>query len=49
MSNKKESFLRIAEILLGVVMGVILTLTTVRYKENRNIRNAKYVASTRPG
>ena len=43
MSNKKESFLRIAEILLGVVMGVILTLTTVRYKENRNIRNAKYV------
>ena len=43
MSHKKESLLRIAEILLGVVMGVILTLTTVRYKENRNIRNAKYV------
>ena len=43
MSHKKESFLRIAEILLGVVMGVILTLTAVRYKENRKIMNAKYV------
>lgn len=42
MSNKKESFLRIAEILLGVVMGVIITLTVVRYKENRKIMNAKY-------
>ena len=43
MSHKKESLLRIAEILLGVVMGVILTLTAVRYKENRKIMNAKYV------
>ena len=43
MSDKKQSFLRIAEILLGVVMGVILTLTVVRYKENRKIMNAKYV------
>ncbi|MBR3388295.1 MAG: S41 family peptidase [Bacteroidales bacterium] len=43
MSDKKQNFLRIAEILLGVVMGVILTLTVVRYKENRKILNAKYV------
>ena len=43
MSDKKQSFLRIAEILLGVVMGVILTLTVVRYKENRKILSAKYV------
>ena len=43
MSDKKQTLLRIAEILLGVVMGVILTLTVVRYKENRKIMNAKYV------
>ena len=43
MPDKKQTLLRIAEILLGVVMGVILTLTVVRYKENRKIMNAKYV------
>ena len=43
MSDKKQNFLRIAEILLGVVMGVILTLTVVRYQEIRKILNAKYV------
>ena len=43
MSDKKQSFLRIAEILLGVLMGVIATLTVVRYKENRRIMTAKYV------
>ena len=43
MPDKKQTLLRIAEILLGVLMGVIATLTVVRYKENRNILNAKYV------
>ena len=43
MSDKKQTLLRIAEILLGVVMGVILTLTVVRYRENRHILSAKYV------
>ena len=43
MPDKKQSLLRIAEILLGVVMGVILTLVVVRYKENHKILNAKYV------
>ena len=43
MPDKKQTLLRIAEILLGVVMGVIITLTVVRYKENRKIMNAKYV------
>ena len=34
MPDKKQSLLRLAEILLGVLMGVILTLIVVRYKEN---------------
>ena len=42
MSDKKQSFLRIAEVLLGVLMGVILTLTVVRYRENNKILSAKY-------
>ena len=42
MSDKKQTLLRIAEILLGVLMGVIITLTVVRYRENRNIMRAKY-------
>ena len=43
MPDKKQSLLRLAEILLGVLMGVILTLIVVRYKENHRILNAKYV------
>ena len=43
MPDKKQSLIRIAEVLLGVVMGVMITLTVVRYKENRKIMNAKYV------
>ena len=43
MSEKKQSLLRIVEILLGVVLGIVLTLTAVRYRENRGILNAKYV------
>ena len=41
--DKKQNWIRIAEILLGVVAGVILTLTVVRYRENRKILNAKYI------
>ena len=41
--NKKQHLLRVAEVLLGVVMGVVLTLTAVRYRENRKILNAKYI------
>ena len=43
MDNKKLSWIRIAEVLLGVVIGVILTLTVVRFRENHRILNAKYV------
>ena len=41
-NDRKQSFLRIAEILLGVVAGVILTLLVTRYRENTRIVNAKY-------
>ena len=41
-NNRKQSFLRIAEILLGVVAGVILTLLVTRYRDNTRIVNAKY-------
>ncbi len=41
--DKKQNWIRIAEVLLGVVIGVIMTLTVVRYRENRKILNAKYV------
>ena len=43
MDNKKQSWLRIAEVLLGVVIGVVLTLIFVRTRENNRILNAKYV------
>ena len=43
MDNKKQSWIRIAEVLLGVVMGVLITLTVVRFRENNRILNAKYV------
>ncbi len=41
--DKKQNWIRIAEVLLGVVIGVIMTLTVVRYRENRKILNAKDV------
>ncbi|MBQ6763141.1 MAG: S41 family peptidase [Bacteroidales bacterium] len=41
--DKKQNWIRIAEVLLGVVIGIIMTLTVVRYRENRKILNAKYV------
>jgi carboxyl-terminal processing protease len=40
--QKKQNLLRIAEVLLGVVLGVLMTLTVVRYRENRHILDAKY-------
>ncbi len=43
MDNKKQSWIRIAEVLLGVLLGVVLTLTVVRYRESRRILSAKYV------
>ena len=41
-NDRKQRFFRIAEILLGVVAGVILTLLVTRYRENTRIVNAKY-------
>ena len=43
MDNRKQSLIRVAEVLLGVVIGIILTMTVVRYRENRRILNAKYI------
>ena len=43
MDSKKQNWIRIAEVLLGVLLGVILTLTVVRYRESRRILSAKYV------
>ena len=42
MSDKKQTLLRIAEVLLGVILGALLTLTVVRYRESRRILNARY-------
>ena len=43
MENKKQSWIRIAEVLLGVLLGAVLTLTVVRYRESRRILSAKYI------
>ena len=43
MSEKKQTLICIAEILLGVLLGVLLTMTVVRYRESRKILSAKYV------
>ena len=43
MDNIKQSWIRIAEVLLGVLLGVVLTLTVVRYRESRRILSAKYI------
>ena len=43
MSEKEQTLIRIAEMLLGVLLGVLLTMTVVRYRESRKILSAKYV------
>ena len=43
MDNRRQSLIRVAEVLLGVLIGIILTMTVVRYRENNKILNAKYV------
>ena len=43
MSDQKQTLIRIAEILLGVLLGVLLTVTVVRYREDRKLLSAKYV------
>ena len=43
MDNRKQRWIRIAEVLLGVLLGVFLTLTVVRYRESRRILSAKYI------
>lgn len=42
MPDKKQTLLRIAEILIGVLIGVLATVTVYRYQENRKILNAQY-------
>ena len=43
MDNQQQRWIRLAEVLLGVLLGVVLTLTVVRYREKNRILNAKYV------
>ena len=43
MDNQKQRWIRLAEVLLGVLLGVVLTLTVVRYRETHRILNAKYI------
>ena len=43
MDKKRQNWIRIAEVLLGVLLGVVLTLTVVRYRETNRILSAKYV------
>ena len=43
MENKKQSWIRIAEVLLGVLLGAVLTLTVVRYRETHRILSAQYI------
>ena len=42
MAEKNQKLLRIVEILLGVVIGVLLALSVVRYRENHRLLSAKY-------
>ena len=37
MDNQQQRWIRLAEVLLGVLLGVVLTLTVVRYRESRRI------------
>ena len=43
MDNRQQRWIRIAEVLLGVLLGVVLTLTVVRYRETHRILSAQYV------
>ena len=43
MDNRQQRWIRIAEVLLGVLLGVFLTLTVVRYRETHRILSAQYV------
>ena len=43
MALKKQTLLRVAEILLGVLAGVLATVCVQRYRETRKIFSAKYV------
>ena len=38
----KKGFLQVLQILLGVVLGVLLTLVALQASDNRKIRNARY-------
>jgi len=38
----KKNWIHILEVLIGVVMGVLMTMTVVRYQENRRILKARY-------
>ena len=43
MDNRQQRWIRIAEVLLGVLLGVFLTLTVVRYRETHRILSAQYI------
>ena len=42
-NNLNQRWIRFVEVLLGVVIGVIVTLLVVRTRENNRILNAKYI------
>ena len=43
MDNNSQRWIRIAEVLLGVLLGVFITLTVVRYRETHRILSAQYI------
>ena len=43
MDNRQQRWIRVAEVLLGVLLGVFLTLTVVRYRETHHILSAQYI------
>ena len=42
MSEKKQSYLRVIEILLGIVIGALITLCAVRYRDTRSVMQTRY-------
>ena len=42
-NNLNQRWIRVVEVLLGVVIGVFVTLLAVRTRENNRILNAKYI------
>ena len=40
---KKHTLLQIAQVVLGIVIGALITLSVVKYRENQRILQAKYV------